>query len=827
MPLARPAPREKAARDRKPAGRRALAALACLVLAFGLSACDTAEERAERHYERALALVAEGEIERAGVEFRNVFRLNGGHVRARLDYARLMRDRGDTREAIAHYLRLVEQDRHHAEGHRELVALALEIQDVALAEEYADRAHALDPDHPLGRALKAAMDLRRGEVEAAREAALAVREEDPSILHAHLVLIAERMRANDAATALAHADRALAALPGEQAVHVARLGVLEMMEDMAAIGAALERMTALFPEDRASRRALVAWHLRMDDPEAAEAVLRDLAGREEGNDGHFAVVQFLYEIRGRAAAQAELDRLAAAADDPAPFLKAKAELDFAEGEREAAIAALESLAAAAPEGDSGRDLKATLGAMLYETGRREEAAALAEAVLAEDRGHVGALKLRARHHLDSDRSEAAIADLRAALAQSPDDPALLTLMAAAHEREGARELAGERLARAVEASGHGRAEALRYARHLMEAGRPGPAEDVVLRALRLAPEDPALLAALGEIHLARGDLARARRVVSLLAGLDDPVAAEAAAALRLATLRREGRREEEIALLEEKAADRAQARLEIARMHAAEGDLEAAAREIAALRAAEPDHLPALLAEADLLVLRGETDRAEAAYRDLAAERADRAEPHAALARFLLARGRADEAEAAIETGIAATGRAGDLLFAHAGLLEARGDFEGAIALYEELYARDPGQLLVANNLASLLAAHRDDAESLERAHRVARRLQGSDVPHFQDTWGWILHRRGDPAAALAYLEPAARALAEDPLVQYHLGMAYLALGRHGEAEAALGRAVTLAGEESPLPQIAAARARLAELAERQEAERRAEGGNG
>ena len=85
--------------------------LAVLALsAFALSGCDTAEERAEAHYQRALALLADGDADRAKVEFRNVFRLDGAHVAARLAYAAELDREGETREAYGQYLRVVDQD---------------------------------------------------------------------------------------------------------------------------------------------------------------------------------------------------------------------------------------------------------------------------------------------------------------------------------------------------------------------------------------------------------------------------------------------------------------------------------------------------------------------------------------------------------------------------------------------------------------------------------------------------------------------------------------------------------------------------------------------
>jgi tetratricopeptide (TPR) repeat protein len=63
-------------------------------------------------------------------------------------------------------------------------------------------------------------------------------------------------------------------------------------------------------------------------------------------------------------------------------------------------------------------------------------------------------------------------------------------------------------------------------------------------------------------------------------------------------------------------------------------------------------------------------------------------------------------------------------------------------------------------------------------------------VPPFQDTYGWIAYRQGEYQEALEHLEPAAEGLPDDPLVQYHLGMTYRALGRQDDALDQLRRAV-------------------------------------
>jgi Flp pilus assembly protein TadD len=128
------------------------------------------------------------------------------------------------------------------------------------------------------------------------------------------------------------------------------------------------------------------------------------------------------------------------------------------------------------------------------------------------------------------------------------------------------------------------------------------------------------------------------------------------------------------------------------------------------------------------------------------------------------------------------------------------------------MYERAPNQPVIANNLASMISTYREDAESLERAYAIARRLRGSDFAPFQDTYGWIAYRQGDYDEALEHLEPAAAVLVDEPLVQYHLGMAYAAVGRNEEALAQLTRALQLAGPEDTRAQFETARAEIARL---------------
>src|SRR5262249_45729991 len=128
-----------------------------------------------------------------------------------------------------------------------------------------------------------------------------------------------------------------------------------------------------------------------------------------------------------------------------------------------------------------------------------------------------------------------------------------------------------------------------------------------------------------------------------------------------------------------------------------------------------------------------------------------------------------NEAYQTVEAGLRQAPNNLDLLIGKAGLLEFKGEYDAAIALYESMLKDQPGAMIVVNNLASLLADHRTDKESLARAGTLAAALKNSPVAQFKDTVGWVNYLQGDNQSALPLLEDAAAKLPNSADVQYHL----------------------------------------------------------
>lgn len=798
-----------------------------LVLActLALAACQSSEERAEGHYQSALALIAEGDVDRAMVELRNVFDLNGSHLEARTLFADTLLEQGRSQDAYGQYLRLAEQYPDDLNARLNLTRIATESRNWDEVRRHGAVAMELAPDLPEVQVIAVTIDyaaaLEDGgaeDIDAVLERAAALVETQPDALQLRRILVDGALRDNDLDAALAQIEEALAQGAGERSLYDTRISLLAQMGRTEELEDNLREMVALFPEDATIVSNLIRFFISRDEIDKAETFLRE---RIEGTTGTEAttktidLVLFLLSQRSGEAAVAELDRAIAESDDPDAYRSLRARLLFDRNRRDEAIAEMEDLLDGAEENLATNENRVILARMLDTTGNLVGAQRLVAQVLEADSTQVAALKLDAGWKIAADESDAAISLLRTALDQAPQDVEALTLMAEAHLRNGNRDLARDMLSLAVQASNSSAEEARRYAALLIEDERFLLAEEVLIDALRLAPRNLALLVDLGSVYIRMEDWARTAQVEDQLRRFGTSDADRAADGIQAARLSSEGRTEETIAFLEQLASENdgdVAAQVAVVRARLANNDTAGALAYAEQAQTEAPEDVAVALIYAATLSAAGMAEEAEAQYRTIL-ERNDRIENvWIGLIRSLYSQGEIERAEEALAEGRDAMPEALNLLWAQASFLERSGDTDGALSIYEALYERAPNSMIVANNYASLLSTVRDDAESLERAYAVARRLRNASQAPFRDTYGWIAYRRGDYEAALRHLEPAATGLPNNAMVQYHLGETYLALGREDDALRQFETALSLAGEDETRPQFERARAHIADL---------------
>ncbi len=797
---------------------RVPATVALVVASLALAACESADERAQRHYERGLELLKDGDSTKASLEFRNALKLRNNMPGVHMELGRIAQSAGDLRGALGHYQVAVGIDETLLDAHYRIGQIMLLAGQLDEALRYSTTAFQLAPQDPRILALKAAVALKLENVDSARKTANEALAIDGTNTDARMVLAALAARDGDLPGSLGELAIAMEHDPKNVAVHIFRVNILEQAGRIGEIGPALEALFAHYPNNANYRQSLVRWHLRRGNDAEAEAELRTIAAQNPDNTSMaINVVQFLNQKKGYDAARAELVSLIAGTEDTErrfEFESNLARLDASNGKQDEALAQLRAIISSSdiPQvRNSAQVLFARLKLInaSSDAAVRTEVKGILQDVLTADASNTDALYLSGQLELAEDNYDRAIEYLRSALNEAPNSAPVLLLLATAHERAGRPDLAGERMASAVQVSNHAPQAALAYARFLARSpDKREFAAGVLEDAIQRSPRNVQMLRALANLRLQLNDWVGAEEIAQQLRQLEDGGSADQIIA---ASLSGQERFDESISLLQESNEQRGNTRSNMAAMVAAllRSDRIAAAKEfVAGVLADNPQNAEAHMLMATLNLRQRDFAPAEEHLRAAVESDPESIRAYSTLAAFYVQQDRPDEARQVLNTGLERRPESAPLILVRANLYEKTGEFEKAIEDYERLYALRPSSYLVANNLASLLTDFRSDPDSLERAGRVAQRLSNSDIPQFQDTYGWVQYLRGEYQEAVSILEPAAEALPDNLLVQYHLGMAYAKAEKTELARKQLEKVVAMADGKT-FPQLAAVKSTL------------------
>ena len=785
---------------------RIVAVLACVA---ALAACQTSTERAEEHYSNATTLIEEGKPRRAIIELRNAVRLNQYFTEAREDLAALLEEQKLMGQALAQFRTLVDQDPANLTGLRGVARISLQQGEFGRAGNAAKMGLELQPNDTELLTIAIAVRYRDSLVgqdnqtrRTVGQEAVELRDRTGGTRLLAGIIIDNYVRDGEDLAALDEVEKALEFDPNNLALYQVNLEILLRRGEFERVETELRRMLIRFPENTNVKESLIRYYISRGQLDDAESFLRDQIVEGEPADAtRVTLVRFLAEGRSRDVAREELERLIVEGTNTPLFRSMRATMNYEDGFQQQAITELEEVVASEEPSDQRREIQVLLARMLDETGNEVGARAMIEGVLETDPTSVEALKVMASWKIDEDNTDDAIINLRTALDQEPNDHTVMTIMARAHLLNGERDLAGEMLALAVQASQSSKEESLRYARFLASDGRLLPAESVLIDALRITPRDADILTELASLYVEMDDWPRAQQVEREMRNIGTERTIAVANEVRLAMLQAQNRETELTTFLTELTQNNASgpnigAEIALLRSHIDRGDLPLARNYLDELLGERPDDQVLRFLDGALQATTGDHDAALEIYRGLLVEEPGAERVWIEIARSLNALGRKQEADRTIDDALAAVPNSATLLWMKASLLEEEGDYEGALSVYERLYDADNSTSIIANNLASLLSTLRDDAESLSRAYQIARRLRDSEFAPFQDTYGWIAYRRGDYREALRHLEPAAAALIEDPLVQFHLARTQQALGNNVDALAQYRLAISLAEEQ-------------------------------
>lgn len=780
---------------RKPDSGRVSRLLAVSILALA-AACASPEQKLERYSEDAAEFLEEGDLGKAYIQYQNALKINEEHVPSLLGLAEIAEQRQDFQAMFGFLQRVVRLDPAQVDAHVKLGKLYLIGSDETTALEKAETALALDADNIGAKSLKAGVLLKVGDNNAAVALANEVLEEDPSNAEAVTILVTDYSVKGDNEAALAELERALDINPQVAMLQLLRIHVLQMLGREDDTRAAYAELIRLFPEQSAYRRVYAGELLNIQNyDEALEQLEAIVELQPENLDAKLDVVRVIKTSRSVDAAAAKLQAYIDAEPENTDLKFALADFYIGEDDVASAEALLTTLA-----NDDDLDIslraKNKIGAIRLAAGDREEAKRLTTEILEEDERNTDALLRRAAFQIEDEDYDQAIVNLRTALDNSPDTYEAMVLMSAAFERQDSLSFARAELAKAFEVSNKNPRVANQYARFLLRQDDMARAEEILVDALSVNDRDVENLRLLASIRLARQDWRGAEEVGVMLenAGDESDLASNVKSAAYIGL-------EDYNSVIETLSKRSADAPLEaqplgaLVAAYIREDRLSEAEDMLTRMLEADPDNYNAQLQIARIHAAQGETGKFESALIKATETDADRPEAYELLYRSYLADNRREQAAALIERGLRASPQNEALKVFKADVLLSQNDRAGALAIYSDLIETRPDDRIIANNFVSLSSDLRLDEQSIARALEIAKRIEDIDNPFYRDTVGWAYYRAGDYDKALEYLTQANALVENNPEMLYHLGAVQLATGDEDAARQTLERALEIGGE--------------------------------
>jgi tetratricopeptide (TPR) repeat protein len=774
------------------------------LITLGLTGCGGAAARYQSHLQRGKQYLAAGNLDKAGVEFRNAVQIQPKAPEALYLEGRVAEQRGDVRAAAGLYRAAIDQAPGYSAAQASLGRLLVFSGAVQRALETVSPGLTAHPDDPdLLAVHAAALHQQKRDIEAQADAEHAVRVA-PTNENAISVLAALYAAEQAYPKAISLVDGAARKSPNAPDLHevLANLYLTTGQADKAE--EEMRKVVELRPHEMAPRMALALHFVRANKLDAAEQVLEEavqsfgnLKDPARADEAKLALVEFIATRRSREQGEKKLRGFIA--QDPANMdlrlgLGALLQRTGAPKEAEAVYRGVIDHEGSNPKGLMARD---RVAAIEVSQGRQGEARKLVEEVLQKNPRDDDALILRANMELRGNDPTSAVGDLRAVLRDAPNSVPLQGTLARAYLAKGEPALAEETLRNAMRSAPQDVDLRIELAQLLAQSNRGQEAATLLQETARSVPDNPQVREALIRTYLLKQDLPAARAVAEEMKARQP----NSPTGFYFAGLVAEQQKHLEESRRDLQHAHELQPRAieilaSLARVELVQG---AGGEAIAAVQLAIKDNP----GSAELLNLLGSVylEQKDLPHARESFARASALDPgsweaHRKLALVALAQNDPNGAISEYERASRIAPAEPRLIAELAQLYERQGRPDEAISRYESLYKSYPNlQQVAANNLAMLLVTYRTDRASLDRARDLTSGFTSTTNGSLLDTLGWVRFKRGEYADAVAFLE---RAIADAPgsrVIRYHLAMAQLQIGQRDRARENLEAA--LAGSES------------------------------
>jgi tetratricopeptide (TPR) repeat protein len=770
---------------------RLLLCVTCFA-ALALAGCGGAEARKARHLEKGQAFFAANNYEKARVEFRNALQIAPNDSEARYENGLVDERLGNPREAAQFYQGAIDVNADNVQARAGLGRLYLFSGAPQKALDTINPSLLKHPEDAGLLTIRAAARVQLKDSEGALQDAQRAVQLAPTSEDAVAVLAGIYKSREEPEKARVLLEDSIKRIPNSVDLRLALAQIYASLGQEPKVEELLIELTRLKPTEKAHRLRLAQYYVRLKHVDEAERVLRDaVKALPEERDLRAGLVDFLAVNRGRDVAAKELDSMIAA--DPKDYdLKLAQAQFYSQGKEDSkAESVYEQIIAQADLAPAGITARNRLAVLKIQKKDLPGAEKLLAEVLAKSPRDNDALILHGNLALAKEDPKAAIVDLRAVLRDQPNAVGVMRSLARAHLANGEPALAEETMRRAVDANPKDAGARLDLAQLLAQLGKPEQAKPVIDELVKQHPDNVTALETQFKVAAATKDNASAKSSADALVALQPKLAL---GYFYQGAVAESDKRPEDAMHLYSKALEvqpeAAEPLQALVRLLVASNRAPEALKRLDEVIARFPALPLAANLKGEALLATQHPADAERAFKTAIERAPNWWIPYQGLSTAESTQGNSVGAMATLQSGISKVQDPNSLQLELAGLYERSGKPEDAIRIYEAALRKDPRSDLVANNLAMLLTTYRKDQPSLDRAKELSARFATSTNMAFLDTYGWVLYKRGESAAAVAALQTASAKIPDSPVLLYHLGMAQASAGQADAARDSLSRSL-------------------------------------
>jgi len=692
----------------------------------------------------------------------------------------------ETNRGLIEYKRAVQARPEWAEAHYKL-AKAYELQGDAINayREYA-RTGDLDLSNTDAHVKAGMLLLAAGEFEAARKRAELALTNAPGSARANILLGNALAGLNETEQAMKQIEQAISLDPSYAPAWTALGAVQFRAGTRGEAAAAFQKAVDLAPRSVDARFALANFQWANGDTSAAERTLTTALTIDSKNGDIHRALALLY-LSTRRIAEAE-PHFKALVGEPGGRL-ALADYYTGAGDRDQALAILRAVEAGSDKTEA-RAATLRIAAIEYSVGHKPDAYKIVDRAIQENPKFAEARIARSRMLLMDNKPDEAAKEAQDAVKLAAGSVAAqytLGLTAVARNDRSAAEAAFESV---LKLNPRAAAARLQLARLQLARGEAAEALESAEEVSRERPDDIDAAVLMSRSLRAQGNLPRAERELTSRLSRNPnaaPLHVERGwLALQSNQLPSARKSFEDAARL---APDGYDPLVGLVTVDIAQRNVAAARARVAARQQQSPADLRLKILSARVALAAGQNAEAEQTLRAVVTVDPSQLDAYDLLGRIAMANGQMDRALSEYRALADRSPAPAGALTLVAMIREARGDRAAAQQQYERVVSLDPNAGVAANNLAWIYAEDGRLEEALKLATVAQAQLKR---PEAEDTLGWVYYRKGLLQHAIGAFERAANKSPNNPVYQYHLGLAQLKQGNDAQGRAALKRALAL-----------------------------------